>query len=73
MNTVSISLDDELRQEVERFSKEDGVSKSAVVRRLVKQAAQDRAWLSAQKLVQAQARKLGVDTHSIDKLEKFLG
>ncbi|HSW37446.1 MAG TPA: ribbon-helix-helix protein, CopG family [Candidatus Saccharimonadales bacterium] len=73
MSTISISLDDKLKREIERFSKEDGVSKSVVIRRLVERAAWEREWSQAQKTVQAKARELGVDTMSIDELEDFLG
>ena len=44
MTTLSISLDTQLKQEIEQFSKEDGVSKSVIVRRLLKQAAWERTW-----------------------------
>ncbi len=71
MATLSISLDEKLKKEIERFSKEDGVSKSVVVRRLLEQAAWERTW----KDMSAQIRKK-LDTlslTSIDGIEKYLG
>lgn len=71
MTTLSISLDEKLKSEIERFSKEDGVSKSVVVRRLLEQAAWERTW----KDMSAQIRKR-LDTlnlSSVDDIEKFLG
>ncbi len=73
MATMIISLDEKLKQEIEQFSKEDGVSKSVVVRRLLKQAAWEREWARMAKLMRAKARELGIDTMSIDELEEFLG
>ena len=71
MATLSVSLDEKLKKEIERFSKEDGVSKSVVVRRLLEQAAWERTW----KDMSAQIRKK-LDTlslTSIDGIEKYLG
>lgn len=71
MTTLSISLDEKLKKEIERFSKEDGVSKSVVVRRLLEQAAWERTW----KDMSAQIRKK-LDTlnlTSTDDIEKYLG
>jgi metal-responsive CopG/Arc/MetJ family transcriptional regulator len=73
MTTISISLDEKLKQEIERLSKEDGVSKSVMVRTLLKQAAFEREWARVQMLVQSKGRQLGVDTMSVDELENYLG
>jgi metal-responsive CopG/Arc/MetJ family transcriptional regulator len=73
MTTISISLDEELKKEIEVFAKEDGTSKSMVVRSLLKRAVREREWARLQGLVQTKARELGVDTLSIDELEEFLG
>ncbi len=71
MTTLSISLDEKLKKEIERFSKEDGVSKSVVVRRLLEQAAWERTW----KDMSAQVRKKldALNLTSIDDIEKYLG
>lgn len=71
MTTLSISLDEKLKKEIERFSKEDGVSKSVVVRRLLEQAAWERTW----KDMSAQIRKKldALSLTSIDDIEKYLG
>ncbi len=71
MTTLSISLDEKLKREIERFSKEDGVSKSVVVRRLLEQAAWERTW----KEMSAQIRKkLDVlNLTNVDDIEKYLG
>ncbi len=71
MTTLSISLDEELKKEIERFSKEDGVSKSVVVRRLLEQAAWERTW----KDMSAQLRKKldSLNLTSVDDIEKYLG
>lgn len=73
MATMSISLDEALKQEIEQFSKEDGVSKSVMVRRLLKQAAGEREWARMAKLMQGKARELGIDAMSVNELEEFLG
>ncbi len=71
MATLSISLDEELKKEIERFSNEDGVSKSVVVRRLLEQAAWERTW----KDMSAQIRKKldSLNLTSVDDIEKYLG
>lgn len=71
MTTLSISLDEKLKKEIERFSKEDGVSKSVVVRRLLEQAAWERTW----KDMSAQIRKKldELNLTSVDDIEKYLG
>jgi metal-responsive CopG/Arc/MetJ family transcriptional regulator len=71
MTTLSISLDEKLKKEIERFSKEDGVSKSVVVRRLLEQAAWERTW----KDMSAQIRKRldELNLTSVDDIEKYLG
>ncbi len=71
MATLSISLDEKLKKEIERFSKEDGVSKSVVVRRLLEQAAWERTW----KDMSAQIRKKldALNLTNVDDIEKYLG
>ncbi|MGH7142215.1 MAG: ribbon-helix-helix protein, CopG family [Candidatus Saccharimonadales bacterium] len=71
MTTLSISLDEELKREIERFSKEDGVSKSVIVRRLLAQAAWERTW----KDMSTQLRKKldSLNLTSVDDIEKYLG
>ena len=71
MTTLSISLDEKLKKEIERFSKEDGVSKSVVVRRLLEQAAWERTW----KDMSAQIRKKldALNLTSADDIENYLG
>ncbi len=71
MTTLSISLDEKLKKEIERFSKEDGVSKSVIVRRLLEQAAWERTW----KDMSAQIRKKldELNLTSVDDIEKYLG
>jgi metal-responsive CopG/Arc/MetJ family transcriptional regulator len=71
MTTLSISLDEELKKEIERFSKEDGVSKSVIVRRLLEQAAWERTW----KDMSAQIRKKldSLNLTSVEDIEKYLG
>ena len=71
MTTLSISLDEKLKKEIERYSKEDGVSKSVIVRRLLEQAAWERTW----KDVSIQIRKKldNLNLTNIDDIEKYLG
>ncbi|PIZ62405.1 hypothetical protein COY17_02495 [Candidatus Saccharibacteria bacterium CG_4_10_14_0_2_um_filter_52_9] len=71
MATISISLDDKLKTEIGRLAKEDGVSKSVVIRRLLEQAAWERTW----KDMSAQVRQKldGLNLSSVDDIEKYLG
>ncbi len=71
MATLSISLDEKLKKEIERFSKEDGVSKSVIVRRLLEQATWERTW----KEMSAQLRKKldELNLTNVDDIEKYLG
>lgn len=71
MTTLSISLDEKLKKEIERFSREDGVSKSVVVRRLLAQATWERTW----KDMSAQIRKKldELNLTNADDIEKYLG
>lgn len=71
MTTLSISLDQKLKEEIEKFSKEDGVSKSVIVRRLLEQAAWERTWKDMSKQIRAKLDSL--DLSSIDEVENFLG
>jgi len=71
MATISISLDDKLKTEIGRLAKEDGVSKSVVIRRLLEQAVWERTW----KDMSAQVRQKldGLNLSSVDDIEKYLG
>jgi metal-responsive CopG/Arc/MetJ family transcriptional regulator len=71
MTTLSISLDEKLKQEIERFSKEDGVSKSVIIRRLLKQAAWERAWQDMSTQLRTKFDQLNLNT--VDEIEKYLG
>lgn len=71
MTTLSISLDERLKKEIERFSKEDGVSRSVVVRRLLQQAAWERTWKDMSAQVRKKLDKLNLNT--IDEIEDYLG
>lgn len=71
MTTLSISLDQKLKEEIERFSKEDGVSKSVIVRRLLKQAAWERTWKDMSKQIRIKLDDLNL--YTIDEIENFLG
>jgi metal-responsive CopG/Arc/MetJ family transcriptional regulator len=73
MATMSISIDEELKKQIEQFSTEDGVSKSVMVSLLLKQAAFERQWAELQEVFLAKARALGVDSMSEGELEEFLG
>ena len=71
MATLSISLDDKLKKELDRFSKEDGVSKSVIVRRLLEQAAWERTWKDMSTQVRKKVDELNLTT--VDEIEKYLG
>lgn len=71
MATISISLDDKLKQEISKLAKEDGVSKSVVVRRLLEQAAWERTWKDMS--VQIRQKLDGLNLNSADDIEKYLG
>lgn len=71
MTTLSISLDEKLKKEIERFSKEDGVSKSVVVRRLLEQAAWERTWKEMS--VQIRKKLDALNLTNVDDIEKYLG
>ena len=71
MATLSISLDEKLKKEIDRFSKEDGVSKSVVVRRLLEQATWERTWKEMSVQIRKKLDKLNLS--SVDDIEKFLG
>ena len=71
MTTLSISLDEKLKKEIDRFSKEDGVSKSVVVRRLLEQATWERTWKEMSVQIRKKLDKLNLS--SVDDIEKFLG
>ena len=71
MVTLSISLDEKLKKEIERFSQEDGVSKSVIIRRLLKQAAWERTWKDMS--VQLRAKFDELNLNSVDEIEEYLG
>lgn len=71
MTTLSISLDEKLKKEIERFSKEDGVSKSVIVRRLLEQAAWERTWKDMSTQIRKKLDELNLT--SVDDIEKYLG
>ena len=71
MTTLSISLDEKLKKEIERFSNEDGVSKSVVVRRLLEQATWERTWKDMSSQIRKKLDEL--DLTSINDIEKYLG
>ena len=71
MTTLSISLDQKLKEEIERFSKEDGVSKSVIVRRLLKQATWERTWKDMSKQIRTKLDEF--DLNTVDEIENFLG
>jgi len=71
MTTLSISLDEKLKKEIERFSKEDGVSKSVIIRRLLEQAAWERTWKEMSAQIRRKLDELNLT--SIDDIEKYLG
>lgn len=70
MTTVSISLDDKLKNEIDRFSKEDGVSRSVVVRRLLEQAAWERTWRGMSSQIRKKLDTLNLN--SVDDIEEYL-
>jgi metal-responsive CopG/Arc/MetJ family transcriptional regulator len=70
MTTLSISLDEKLKKEIERFSKEDGVSKSVVVRRLLQRASWERTWSNMSTQVRIKLDELNLS--SVDDVEKYL-
>ncbi len=71
MTTLSISLDEKLKKEIERYSKEDGVSKSVIVRRLLEQAAWERTWKDMS--VEIRKKLDNLNLTNIDDIEKYLG
>lgn len=71
MTTMSISIDEKLRKEIDRFSSEDGVSRSVVVRRLLQQATWERTWKDMSSEVRKKLDNL--DLSSVDDIEEFLG
>jgi len=71
MTTISISLDDKLKKEIEKFSKEDGVSRSVVVRRLLEQASWERTWKEMSASIRTKLDEL--DLSDADAIEKYLG
>jgi metal-responsive CopG/Arc/MetJ family transcriptional regulator len=70
MTTLSISLDEKLKKEIERFSQEDGVSKSVIIRRLLKQAAWERTWKDMSAQLRAKFDELNLN--SVDEIEEYL-
>lgn len=64
-------MDEKLKKEIEQFSKEDGVSKSVVVRKLLKQASWERTWSNMSAQVRSKLDVLNLN--SVDEIEKYLG
>ena len=71
MTTLSVSLDEKLKKEIDRFSLEDGVSKSVIVRRLLEQATWERTWKEMSAQVRRKLDDLNLNT--VDEIEEFLG
>ena len=64
-------MDEKLKKEIERYSKEDGVSKSVIVRRLLEQAAWERTWKDMS--VEIRKKLDNLNLTNIDDIEKYLG
>ncbi len=71
MTTLSISLDDKLKKVIDQFSKEDGVSRSVVVRRLLNQATWERTWKDMSTQIREKLDELNLN--NIDEIENYLG
>ena len=71
MGYLRISLDQKLKDEIDRLSKEDGVSKSVIIRKLIKQASWERNWRDVSKQIRTRLNELNLNT--IDEIEKFVG
>lgn len=71
MATLSISLDNKLKNEIEKLSKEDGVSKSVVIRRLLERATWERSWKNMAAQIRSKLDTL--DLTNTDTIEKYLG
>ena len=70
MTTLSISLDDKLKKVIDQFSKEDGVSRSVVIRRLLNQASWERTWKDMSTQVREKLDNLNLN--SVDEIEDYL-
>ena len=71
MTTLSISLDEKLKKVIDQFSKEDGVSRSVIIRRLLNQATWERTWKDMS--VQVREKLDELNLNSIDEIEKYFG
>ena len=60
-----------VKEKIERFSKEDGVSKSVVVRRLLQRASWERTWNDMSAQIRTKLDELNLS--SVDDIEKYLG
>jgi metal-responsive CopG/Arc/MetJ family transcriptional regulator len=71
MITLSISLDEKLKKAIDQFSKEDGVSRSVVIRRLLDQATWERTWKDMSTQIRQKLDEF--DLSSTDEIEDYLG
>jgi len=71
MTTLSISLDEKLKKVIDQFSKEDGVSRSVIIRRLLDQATWERTWKAMS--IQVREKLDELNLNSIDEIEDYLG
>ena len=71
MTTISISLDNNQKQLIDRISKEDGVSRSEVIQNLLRQASWERTWDDIARQLRVKLDKLNLET--VDDIESFLG
>ncbi len=71
MATISISLDNNQKQLIDRISQEDGVSRSEVIQNLLKQASWERTWVDMARQLRAKLDQLNLET--VDDIESFLG
>jgi metal-responsive CopG/Arc/MetJ family transcriptional regulator len=70
MTTLSLSIDEFTRSEIDTISDEDGVSRSVVIRRLLKQAAWERSWKKTSSQLREKFEELNLNT--IDEIEEYL-
>ncbi len=71
MATISVSLNDQQKKLIDLISKEEGVTRSEVVQRLLRQASWERTW---EDMASQLRRKFdGLDLNSVDDIEKYLG
>lgn len=71
MTTVSISLDNELKKELDAIAKTSGVSRSDAIRQMIRYRAWEQRREKIAVIMQAKFDELGLETY--DDIEKFLG